>query len=440
MVRVSRSSDIEAARTMSSDGESADERHRSSETPVSPHSYPKHTRFSFNTEAAGQSRFNPKHIPSSQHKYAKRHSGKRAVPDKQSSIYTRKIRTKAGCLAAELDAARGTTRGLDEKLRFASLCKSHGHPAGRTSSIKSPEFMTAAEESLKKNANPSRHQRTDGQQQEPLPGPSSKNSHLESDPEKEAAKFREFMERYDPRPQDLPELFPMSHHRAMMRTMYLDNILYSSARLHKHNWIALSENELYKELCGPSRWETIHDDLDRYTRSIQNYEYWLKSMIQTMDPPSAHFPPSFHYYGKALAILECARHYSNPSEAAILESLAQSLSTYHHNWSASNVYFRTLHERNIQKQKHVKSILIRVGVTLMGGFSIIIPMLVMVFADNLVVSLITTTICVFAVGSTLAWFMKKATRATIIAATASYAGVLMTFVGNMQHRDEKPRL
>jgi hypothetical protein len=33
----------------------------------------------------------------------------------------------------------------------------------------------------------------------------------------------------------------------MMRTMFLDNILWNSARLHKHNWILLSGNERYKE-------------------------------------------------------------------------------------------------------------------------------------------------------------------------------------------------
>jgi hypothetical protein len=60
-------------------------------------------------------------------------------------------------------------------------------------------------------------------------------------------KLAEFLEKYDPRPHDLPSLFPMSEHRAMMRTMFLDNILYNTARLHKHNWILLSQNEKYKE-------------------------------------------------------------------------------------------------------------------------------------------------------------------------------------------------
>ena len=60
-------------------------------------------------------------------------------------------------------------------------------------------------------------------------------------------KLAEFLEKYDPRPHGLPSLFPMSEHRAMLRTMFLDNILFSTARLHKHNWILLSQNEKYKE-------------------------------------------------------------------------------------------------------------------------------------------------------------------------------------------------
>jgi hypothetical protein len=51
-------------------------------------------------------------------------------------------------------------------------------------------------------------------------------------------KLVEFLEKYD---------LPMSEHRAMMRTMYLDNILYNTARLHKHNWTLLSQNEKCKE-------------------------------------------------------------------------------------------------------------------------------------------------------------------------------------------------
>lgn len=61
-------------------------------------------------------------------------------------------------------------------------------------------------------------------------------------------RLAEFLDKYDPRPHnDLPSTIPMSEHRAMIRTMYLDNILYNTARLHKHNWILLSQNEKYKE-------------------------------------------------------------------------------------------------------------------------------------------------------------------------------------------------
>ena len=65
-------------------------------------------------------------------------------------------------------------------------------------------------------------------------------------------KLVEFLEKYDPRPiTNLPSLYPMSEHRAMMRTMYLDNILHNAAKLHKHNLILLSRNERYKECIAP---------------------------------------------------------------------------------------------------------------------------------------------------------------------------------------------
>lgn len=66
-------------------------------------------------------------------------------------------------------------------------------------------------------------------------------------------KLAEFLNKYDPRPHDLPSVYPMSEHRAMMRTMYLDNILFNTARLHKHSWILMSQNELYKECSSPPR-------------------------------------------------------------------------------------------------------------------------------------------------------------------------------------------
>jgi hypothetical protein len=66
-------------------------------------------------------------------------------------------------------------------------------------------------------------------------------------PSAEAKLLQELLEKFDPKPVNLPPIFPMNELRAMIRTLYLDNINYMTAKLHKHFWILLSSNEKYKE-------------------------------------------------------------------------------------------------------------------------------------------------------------------------------------------------
>jgi len=66
-------------------------------------------------------------------------------------------------------------------------------------------------------------------------------------PSEEAKLLQELLEKFDPKPVNLPPVFPMSELRAMIRTLYLDNINYMTAKLHKHFWILLSTNEKYNE-------------------------------------------------------------------------------------------------------------------------------------------------------------------------------------------------
>ncbi|QSZ33496.1 hypothetical protein DSL72_005064 [Monilinia vaccinii-corymbosi] len=152
----------------------------------------------------------------------------------------------------------------------------------------------------------------------------------------------EFLEKYDPRSDDLPDVYPMGEHRAMLRTMYLEDILHSTAKLHKHNWILLSRNEKYKDLRVPERWDQIQEDLEKYTRSIRNYEYWLTSFIPHLELSKASLPPRFHLYGKQLAILEVAHHFSHPSESALANELERKLLAYHTDWSVSNGVWRNI--------------------------------------------------------------------------------------------------
>ncbi|KAF7916555.1 uncharacterized protein EAE98_010564 [Botrytis deweyae] len=150
----------------------------------------------------------------------------------------------------------------------------------------------------------------------------------------------EFLEKYDPRPEDLPDVYPMGEHRAMLRTMYLEDILHATAKLHMHNWILLSRNEKYEDLRIPARWDQIQEDLEKYTRSIRNYTYWLSSPIPLLDLPKSSLPPRFHLYGKQLAILECARAWNHPREVGLVNELERKLVAYQTDWSVSNGVWR----------------------------------------------------------------------------------------------------
>ncbi|CCD55393.1 hypothetical protein BofuT4_P157890.1 [Botrytis cinerea T4] len=150
----------------------------------------------------------------------------------------------------------------------------------------------------------------------------------------------EFLEKYDPRPEDLPDVYPMGEHRAMLRTMYMEDILHSTAKLHMHNWILMSRNEEYDNLRIPARWDQIQEDLEKYTRSIRNYEYWLTSLIPRLELPKTSLPPRFHLYGKQLAILECARAWNRPCEEPLVAELERKLVAYQTDWSAEAASWR----------------------------------------------------------------------------------------------------
>lgn len=64
-------------------------------------------------------------------------------------------------------------------------------------------------------------------------------------------KLRKILDEYDPKSNNVPDIWPMSEHREVIRGMFLDNILYATVKLHRHNWIVASSNEKYKEcMCS----------------------------------------------------------------------------------------------------------------------------------------------------------------------------------------------
>ncbi|KAI4212612.1 MAG: hypothetical protein LQ351_004684 [Letrouitia transgressa] len=71
----------------------------------------------------------------------------------------------------------------------------------------------------------------------------------------------------------------------------------------------------------------------------------------------------------------------------------------------------------------------RLRMALFGGVSLIAPMLIMKLHPTLLTQLVTTSVFILAVGIILAWYMRDAQKRDILAATATYAAVLVVFVG-----------
>ena len=68
---------------------------------------------------------------------------------------------------------------------------------------------------------------------------------------------------------------------------------------------------------------------------------------------------------------------------------------------------------------------------LLGGLSLILPMLIMTLHPCLLMTLVTTSFFVLVVGVVLAGVMGDAERKHVVAATAAYAAVLVVFVGTV---------
>ena len=80
-------------------------------------------------------------------------------------------------------------------------------------------------------------------------------------------------------------------------------------------------------------------------------------------------------------------------------------------------------------QQGDREFLSRLRMALFGGVSLIVPMLIMKLHATLLTQLVTTSVFIVAVGVGLAWYMRDAQKRDILAATATYAAVLVVFVG-----------
>jgi hypothetical protein len=76
-----------------------------------------------------------------------------------------------------------------------------------------------------------------------------KTSILPEEGEKVDEKKQALSDKYDPGEMAIPvpQISDMNLHRRMVRTFYLDNLLWATARLQRHVWVAASEEEVYKD-------------------------------------------------------------------------------------------------------------------------------------------------------------------------------------------------
>jgi hypothetical protein len=72
---------------------------------------------------------------------------------------------------------------------------------------------------------------------------------LQEEDEKVDEKRQAFLDKYDPGKMAIPvpQISDMNMHRRMVRTFYMDNLLWATARLQRHVWVAASKEEVYKD-------------------------------------------------------------------------------------------------------------------------------------------------------------------------------------------------
>ena len=81
----------------------------------------------------------------------------------------------------------------------------------------------------------------------------------------------------------------------------------------------------------------------------------------------------------------------------------------------------------MNRQEKLQGIAIRLGMALIGGAFLIVPMLIMVLVKGNVTALVTTSVFVVTFGVALALYLDDAFN--VLSGTAAYAAILVVFVG-----------
>ena len=201
----------------------------------------------------------------------------------------------------------------------------------------------------------------------------------------------------------------MSGQKQMLRTMFTDNILYTTAKLHSHQWIMGAMKEDYRGLCGRERWNIIHEDLSRYSepcrfqtptfyrrtpnnqiaQAIKDYEFWLTCSIQNPGLDRNSLPPNYQTWGRSLAIIELASNSSTRSlftsdERRLLARMEQNFIAENNAWRENNAHARLSKKFGVEVKARFQ--LHRNLLAAIGGFAAV-GLVLVVLLGNFIFSL-----------------------------------------------------
>jgi VIT1/CCC1 family predicted Fe2+/Mn2+ transporter len=81
------------------------------------------------------------------------------------------------------------------------------------------------------------------------------------------------------------------------------------------------------------------------------------------------------------------------------------------------------------RKERLKPLYSRLVMAFLGGFALIIPMLIMTLHHTCLTALLTTSLCVIVVAVFLAVYLENADPKDVMGVVAAYAAVLVVFVG-----------
>jgi hypothetical protein len=86
-----------------------------------------------------------------------------------------------------------------------------------------------------------------------------------------SSKWNEFCKKYDQWPKNLPSNLHLPGSTSAIRTMYFDNLLYHTAKLHEHHWMLFNKLEKNRS-CEYPTLRSVQDEAN--TNLVSSAEQW----------------------------------------------------------------------------------------------------------------------------------------------------------------------